>query len=124
MQAVLLSTDLMMISAAQGAADRHGVSLAVVSDAEQVVALCDAATPLIAIDLRTPGLDVAALVPRVRRGATPQALIVACGPHVHTEALAAAAQAGCDEVITRGQFERRFDALLGALKASAAKDQE
>jgi hypothetical protein len=35
---------------------------------------------------------------------------------VHTEALEAAAAAGCDEVITRGQFERRFDALLAKLQ--------
>jgi CheY-like chemotaxis protein len=124
MQVILLSADLMMISAAQGAADRHGVSLAVAGSGERAITLCDCDTALVAIDLRTPELDVAAVVPSVRDRAKPRAAVVACGPHVHTEALAAAAAAGCDEVITRGQFERRFDDLLAALTAPAAKDRQ
>ena len=120
MHAVLLSADLMMIAVAQGAADRHGVVLKTASSAEQAVDLSDSAAA-VAVDLRTPGLDIEALVPRLREATKPQAAILACGPHVHTEALTAAAAAGCDEVITRGQFERRFDALVAGLTAPAAK---
>jgi CheY-like chemotaxis protein len=123
MHVVLLSADLMMISAAQGAGDRHGVELKIAGNDEQAIELSHGAAA-VALDLRTPGLNVGALVPRLRKAAKPQAAVAACGPHVHTEALTAAAEAGCDEVITRGQFEHRFDALLAALTAPAAKDQK
>ena len=127
MQAVLLSSDLMLVSVAQGAADRHGAILAVAGNVEQAVAaIGDEATGLVVIDLRLPGLDVAAFVRRVR-GAKPPATadlrqaakIVACGPHVHKQSLAAAA-AGCDEVITRGEFDGRIHTLLAELTAPAA----
>ncbi len=124
MQAVLLSSDLMLVSAAQGAVDRHGVTLTVSANVEQAHAMCEAeATGLVVIDLRLAGLDVAAFVRGVR-GAKPQALrIVACGPHVHRQSLAAAAAAGCDEVITRGEFEGRINSLLAELTAPAATDR-
>jgi hypothetical protein len=40
---------------------------------------------------------------------------MACAPHVHEQSLAAAVAAGCDAVITRGQFEARVDAQLAQL---------
>ena len=122
MRAVLLTSDLMLVSSAHGIAQRRGVELTIVADAESA-GNASADAVLIAIDLRSPGLDVTSLVPRLRERAMSGATIVAFGPHVQTDALSAAAAAGCDEVITRGQFEHRFDALLAALTAPAAKDQ-
>jgi DNA-binding NarL/FixJ family response regulator len=122
MRAVLLSSDLMLVSMAQGIADRHGVELLMAATSDEALTASAAATA-VAIDLRTLGLNVASLIADLREQAAPPAVIVAFGPHVHTEALAAAAAAGCDEVITRGQFEHRFDALLAALTAPAARDQ-
>jgi DNA-binding response OmpR family regulator len=122
MRAIVLSSDLMVASTAQGAADRHGFDLTVAPTADGAVNSAQDAA-IVAIDLRTPGLDLVALMPRLRDAAQRGAPIVAFGPHVHTDALSAAAAAGCDEVITRGQFERRFDALLAALTAPAAKDR-
>jgi CheY-like chemotaxis protein len=118
--AVLLSADLMIISAAQGAADRQGVNLAVAGGGEQAVELCSNDTALIVIDLRLPGLAIADFMPRAR-AAAPKVKVIAFGPHVHTQSLAAASEAGCDEVITRGEFERRIDGLMAALTASAAE---
>jgi CheY-like chemotaxis protein len=111
----------MLMASAQGAADRHGVLLTAAADSEQALAACrDEGLRLVLIDLRLPGLDVAEFVGRVR-GAKPQAArVVACGPHVHTHTLAAAAEAGCDEVITRGEFDRRIPSLLAELTARAA----
>jgi CheY-like chemotaxis protein len=87
--------------------------------AEQAIQLAGSPfSQLIAIDLRLPGLDIESLVPRLRQ-ANSQLTIVAFGPHVHEQSLAAAATAGCDEVFTRGQFERRLEALLSELKAPA-----
>jgi CheY-like chemotaxis protein len=114
----------MLIASSQGAANRYGVQLAVAGAVEQALAVCeDEATRLVLIDLRLPGLDVAEFVRQVR-GAKPQAAkVVACGPHVHTHLLAAAAEAGCDEVITRGEFDRRIASLLAELTAPAATDR-
>ncbi|HEX6961448.1 MAG TPA: hypothetical protein VF175_06245 [Lacipirellula sp.] len=120
MHALLLSSDLMLISTAQGAADRQGVPLKIASNPAHAATL-SAGAAAVAIDLRMPALNMAALVPQLRSLASPQAPIVACAPHVHAEALEAAAAAGCDEVITRGQFDRRFDALLARLTAPAER---
>jgi CheY-like chemotaxis protein len=117
MRFILLSSDLMLMSAAQGAADRHGATVAVIGDALGVAERC-AAEPiaLVAIDLRTPGLDIGGVARQIR-DAAPQAVILAGGPHVQRDLLAAAAAVGCDEVVTRGQFEGRLDALVARLMA-------
>lgn len=118
MRFILLSSDLLLMSTAQGAADRHGATVAVIGDAVGVAERC-AAEPieLVAIDLRTPGLDVADVVKQIRATA-PQAVILAGGPHVQRDSLAAAVAAGCDEVVTRGQFEGRLDAQVARLAAA------
>jgi ActR/RegA family two-component response regulator len=123
MQAVLLSSDLMMMSTAQGAADRHGVALVSAGGVEEAVASSgEDGTRLVVIDLRLSGLDVADCVARVR-SAKPQAAVVACGPHVHTQSLEAAEAAGCDAVFTRGEFERRIDGLLAAITGPADAEE-
>jgi DNA-binding NarL/FixJ family response regulator len=122
MQAILLSSDLMLMSTAQGAADRHGVGLVAANGAEQAIQLCsEDGTRLVVIDLRLPGLDVADLVARVR-SAKPRAAVVACGPHVHTQSLAAATAAGCDAVFTRGEFDRRIDGLFATIMGPEASE--
>ncbi|WP_428304284.1 hypothetical protein [Lacipirellula sp.] len=115
MHFLLLSSDLMLMSAAQGAADRHGATVGVAGSAADAVARCAADdVALVAIDLRLPALDVADAVAQLR-AAAPAAKILAGGPHVQRDSLAAAVAAGCDEVVTRGQFEGRLDALVAAL---------
>lgn len=117
MHFILLSSDLMLMSVAQSAADRHGATVAVVGDVGTLAERC-AAEPirLAAIDLRMPGLDVGAVVQQIRTAA-PNAAILAGGPHVQRDSLAVAVAAGCDEVVTRGQFEGRLDALVARLAA-------
>lgn len=117
MRFLLLSGDLMLMSAAQGAADRHGATVAVVGDATALAErLASEPVGLVAVDLRTSGLDIAAAVKQIR-AAAPDAIVLAGGPHVQRDSLAAAAAAGCDEVVTRGQFEGRLDALVARLAA-------
>ena len=67
---------------------------------------------LVLLDLTTASLDVHELVPRLRDRASRPISIVAYGPHVHEESLAAAREAGCDEVLARGQFDAQLDAIL------------
>lgn len=115
MNVLLLSTDLMLASAAHGAATRHGAELRNVPDSSSIVAACQNADGrLVVVDLRAPGLDIAVVASGLKQ-LTPAPHILACAPHVHEASLAAARAAGCDEVVSRGEVERRLDATLGRL---------
>lgn len=111
---VLLSGDLMGMSRVEGAARQAGLELRFLPGADAVADLC-AVQPvsLVLIDLATPGLDVAALVRRLRSDAAGRApRTIAFGPHVHEQILEAAAAAGCDQVLSRGAFMAQLGALL------------
>ena len=113
MSASLLTTDLMTASKAQGAAMRAGCTLRTAANVD--VLLAQAAEPgcrLVILDLGTPGLDPAELVPRLR-SLESRPTILAFGPHVHEARLQAAIQAGCDLVISRGQFHAQAEEILG-----------
>ena len=116
MKLLLLTTDLMLISAAQGAADRNGVDLSTVPNTAAALKACgDNDVRQVVVDLRTAGLDIGALVAELRSACPARIPVMACGPHVHEASLAAAAAARCDEVVTRGEFDRRLDAALARL---------
>lgn len=66
---------------------------------------------LLIIDLGAPLNDIAAIVAHFK-SKSPPPRILAFGPHVHEERLAAAREAGCDEVVSRGQFFTQMDALV------------
>jgi CheY-like chemotaxis protein len=117
MSAILLTSDLMTASKAQGAATRAGCPLKTVGSEQALLAAAaeQAAAQnvagLLILDLTTPGIDLPALVPQLRALAgRPQ--ILAFGPHVHEARLQAAAEAGCDSVITRGQFHAQAQEIL------------
>ncbi len=67
---------------------------------------------LVLIDLTIPELDVAGLLPRLRALDPPPKAVIAFGPHVFTTQLEAAREAGCDDVYTRGAFDRDMPAIL------------
>jgi len=113
MKLVLLSRDLMLTSRVDGVANQKQYSTSHAADqASAISAASDDDCQLLFVDLQLPGLDVATLVSRVRESRGRKVRIVACGPHVHEHRLAAARQAGCDQVVTRGQFDREADAIL------------
>jgi CheY-like chemotaxis protein len=110
---ILLSTDLTVISRVQGAARQAGVKTRVVSgEATLDEAASKEPASLLIIDLNAPQLNVQSIVERFRT-VSPEGRIVAFGPHVHEQRLAAAREAGCDQVVSRGQFFAQADALLG-----------
>jgi DNA-binding response OmpR family regulator len=114
MAVVLLSADLMAASRVEGAARRVGANLRTVADVEAAAACCaERPVALVIVDLGTTGLNVATVVQRLKADAgenPPQ--IVAFGPHVHEALLAAADAAGCDEVLSRGEFLAQLDAVF------------
>jgi DNA-binding NarL/FixJ family response regulator len=69
---------------------------------------------LVLVDLTLDGVNLPAVVTAVR-AAAPLARVVAYGPHVDQAALADAADAGCDQVLSRGQFDRDYRALITAV---------
>lgn len=110
---VLLSPDLMLASQAIGAAQRAGCTLeTVATEAQLALRLESTKEAWVAVDLTTPGLKIAALVATLRDLAEPPASILAFGPHVQSVRLDAARAAGCDQVLTRGQFHAQLESIL------------
>lgn len=114
MSAVLLSTDLLGISKIAGAAERAGCTLATATSMADVIARINVAPArLLVIDLSTTRDDLAHLVQAVRALSQPPVAILAFGPHVHEARLQSARDAGCDAVLSRGQFQATADAIFG-----------
>lgn len=103
----------MVASRVAGAAARLGLSLDAVASVEQAAASCaEQQIRLLIVDLSTPRLDVAGLVGKLTALADRRPKIIAFGPHVHEPLLTAAREAGCDEVVSRGQFFAHVDEVL------------
>lgn len=121
MAVVLLSGDLMGASRIEGGARLAGTECRMVGNVDAAVLAC-AAQPvaLVMVDLTTAGLDVTALVERLK-GRSENVPIVAYGPHVHEAMLDAAKAAGCDRVLSRGQFLAQADAIIAHYAATATK---
>jgi DNA-binding NarL/FixJ family response regulator len=110
-QVVLVSKDLGLASRLQGAAAALGLSLAIAPEVKHLPGCLDLACRLVLLDLAEEGVRPAEVVPLVRADA-PAARIVAFGPHVQQAVLAAAEAAGCDQVLSRGQFHGQYATLL------------
>jgi CheY-like chemotaxis protein len=130
---LFVTSDLMFSSRASSVAHRLGVSVSVTGNAappdarevstennltiENTVNIVNddnAATRgprLVVLDLSTPGLNVAQVVPQWR--SLPNAPeIIAYAPHVHASKLESAKKAACDAVYTKGQFDTRLESLF------------
>lgn len=110
---VYLTNDLMFSSRVSGAAQTSGAELRVVGSAAELLdALASHQdTRLVLLDLSFPGLNLADLLPKIRSAAT-AATVIAYGPHVHEQKLAEAANAGCDQVFSKGQFSSTIAELI------------
>ncbi len=105
---LLVSADLFLGSRVRGAAEAAGRSIDVAASGDAAISrLIAGHYRLVLIDLETPGLDIGAL--RQSCGERP---VVAYGPHVRVPLLTSARQAGCNEVLTRGQFDASMHEVL------------
>src|SRR5687768_909616 len=109
---LLLSRDLLIGSQVLGAARGLGIDARQVNGPAELAAM-ETRPRLVLIDLSLPGLAVAEVVAGLRELDAPPR-IVAFGPHVHAGLLSAAREAGCDEVLTRGQFTAQIASVLGS----------
>ena len=114
---LFLSSDLMFSSRVMGAAKAQGVAILQVADQSALADKIAADCQLALIDLSLDRLNLAAAVRAIKAGA-PSAEVVAYGPHVDEAALADAQEAGCDQVLTRGQFNKQYAELLANVAGS------
>ena len=113
MSILLLSADLATSSKLSAAASRQGNTLGVAYSVEALLEK-SAAQPasLVILDLSLAGLVVANVLMKLRSLPTPPSAVIAFGPHVHENLLAAANAAGCDRVLSRGQMIGRAEEIL------------
>lgn len=111
---VVLTPDLAVASMVHGAAQQAGATSVMALDAEALFRrIEESATPaLVVVHLETRGLDIVALMERMRSLPQPPRGVIAFGPHVHEARLEAARQAGCDEVLSKGGFHARAAELV------------
>ena len=114
MAILFLTTDLMFSSRVAGAAARLGMTLKTAATPTAIIELLAAAEreSLVLLDLNSPGVDPRQLTPALCASQNPPRAIIAYGPHVHEDRLAAATAAGCEVVLTRGQFNARMEETL------------
>lgn len=77
-----------------------------------LVSQAESGVDMVILDLTTSRLNVAEAIAQLRALSKPPKSIIAYGPHVQEAALQAAQEAGCDLVLTRGQFNAQMDELL------------
>jgi DNA-binding NarL/FixJ family response regulator len=110
-----LTADLMFSSRVVAQAERAGHAVMMIASPALLVDRLKLAASdppgLVIIDLTAPGINVAEVVPQIR-AAAPEAKMIAYGPHVHNDLLAAAQAAGCDAVMSNGQFNNSLASLL------------
>ena len=113
MTIILFCDDLMTVSQVEVAAREAGLVFRDVSSADAVRQIAETSeATLVVLDLACPAADPAALVPQLKTlSSAPR--VIAFGPHVHAEKLAAAQAAGCDQVLSRGQFLSQLGSVLG-----------
>lgn len=110
-QIVILCADLMFQSQITGAARLNGFSFTcVLSLAQALGELTNELPQLLIIDLNQPEIDWELLTRTMQQ--FPQLTSIAYGPHVDTEILQQARDAGCDQVLPRSQFSANLPRLL------------
>lgn len=108
---ILLANDLMLSSTVSGFAAQSGRKFfSAGSNSDVTAAVSEDPAALLFVDLGTPGLDVAGLAESIPADVLQRA--VAYGPHVHTQKLDAARNAGFGSVMSRGQFSAQVGTLI------------
>ena len=108
---LFLSSDLMFTSRIVGAAKAVSLPVQLVADPASLPQRITADCRLALVDLALDNLNLPAAVKAIKEG-SPAARVIAYGAHVDEAALADARDAGCDLVLTRGQFHKQYADLL------------
>lgn len=106
-----VTNDLMAAAPIEHAARQLGQLCRVVTTSQLTGLTLDEPAEAVVLDLAAAA-DVSDMVDAIHSAAGPSTPIIAFGPHVHEQKLAAARQAGCTAVLTRGQFHRDIAGVL------------
>ncbi len=111
---VLLTKDLFFVPTLRSAASNLAVEVVVALsvDSDKLTALVADEVSAWIIDLNSVPIDELPTVVSALQGRFPQAKRIAFGPHVQQQRLQAARSAGCEQVLTRGQFDSQLHSLL------------
>lgn len=110
---LLLSRDLIFTSKVTGTASALGHRVIVVGNIALASAMLAKWSPVVVfVDLASGDLVAPATIVKYREIAPPGTPFVAFGSHVDTQALAAAADAGCDPVMPRSRFTNELPTLI------------
>lgn len=108
---LLVGSDLFFASKITGTAAALGGRIEVAASMEQARAkLAEQPYRCVLIDLGLPGLELSGLL--AAASGEPRPVVVAFGPHVQTQSLQAARDAGCDAVLPRSRLSADLPALL------------
>ena len=124
MRGLYLTADLMFSSRVLAAASTLGFKLDVcMSVARFHSELAAGDVRLVIFDLAMPGVAIAEAVAQAR-SAAPQARLVAYGPHVQVDMMRQALDAGCHDVLSRGEFQAAYPGLLSGAANAAFGDPQ
>ena len=113
MRVLFYTRDLMFISQVSGEVrERGGTYITVSSGQELLDHAMNQQTDLVVLDLSVPKSNPAQVVTSLRQLTKAPRSIVGFAPHVHEQKLKAAKEAGCDVVLSKGQFHRELTTLL------------
>jgi hypothetical protein len=113
-----VTNDLMAAAPIENAARQLGITCRVVSLPQIENLNVGQSVRLIVLDLNAID-QVMDAIAELRDSLGESIPIVAFGPHVHAGKLSAARQAGCSQVLTRGQFHQKASAVMAAALADA-----
>ena len=105
---VFLSGDLMFASRVRAAAENAGLTFLLGANLPETG---DATVRYVVLDLATRGSLTESIAADCAER-FPEAKLVAYGPHVQANKLAAAKESGIAAVMTRGQFDRQLTSLF------------
>ncbi|TWT29854.1 hypothetical protein [Blastopirellula retiformator] len=111
MKIVYFTRDLLFPSKAQQAARMGGVTLQMVGSSEQCAAAVDDETERVVVDLGSTTESLADLVTALK-AKKPELELIAYGPHVQTDRLAAAKTAGF-RTMSNGQLHSGMHEVFG-----------
>ena len=114
MTSYLVTGDLLFSSRFMATADAIGVAAIVVGNAKQLEdSIASRPARQLFVDLTSPSCNLDDLM-QVVSVADPRPAVIAYGPHVMEARLEEARQAGCDEVLSKGQFNSQMEERLKA----------
>lgn len=114
-----VTNDLMAAAPIEAAARQNHLPCRVVGRDELAGFASTVPVRLILLDLNACD-QVATVVSDIRAVVPADVPIVAFGPHVHTDKLQAAKTAGCQQVLTRGQFHQQAGRVIAEVLAHQA----